>query len=163
MIDAYTTSSHYPYAQQADTTRLPTNSGLQHDFNYIRNSVKVAVDAYDGDVTFYIVDDPIAAAYDKAFPRLFTLGDEVPDELRAHFRYPEDLFRVQTNIWGHGTTSATPTSSTPSPTGGTSHRTPTWRSRLRTRPRPTAPPIQDGEWTPTSCRCGCPTSGPRSS
>lgn len=102
LIDAYTTSSHYPYAQQADTSRLPTDSGLQHDFNYIRNSVKVAVDAYDGDVTFYIVDDsdPIAAAYAKAFPRLFTPGDEVPDELRAHFRYPEELFRVQTNMWG---------------------------------------------------------------
>jgi hypothetical protein len=102
LIDAYTTSSYYPYAQQADRTRLSTGSGLQHDFNYIRNSVKVAVDAYDGDVTFYIVDDadPIAAAYAKAFPRLFTPGDEVPDELRAHFRYPEDLFRVQTNMWG---------------------------------------------------------------
>jgi len=102
LIDAYTTSSYYPYAQQADRSRLPTGSGLQHDFNYIRNSVKVAVDAYDGDVTFYIVDDadPIAAAYAKAFPRLFTDGDEVPDELRAHFRYPEELFRVQTNMWG---------------------------------------------------------------
>jgi len=102
LIDAYTTSSHYPYAQEADRSRLPSGSGLHHDFNYIRNSVKVAVDAYDGDVTFYIVDDadPIAAAYAKAFPRLFTRGDEVPDELRAHFRYPEDLFRVQTNMWG---------------------------------------------------------------
>lgn len=102
LIDAYTTSSYYPYAQQADRSRLPADSGLQHDFNYIRNSVKVAVDAYDGDVTFYIVDDddPIAAAYAKAFPRLFTQGDEVPDELRAHFRYPEELFRVQTNMWG---------------------------------------------------------------
>jgi len=102
LMDAYTTSSFYPYAQQADRSRLSTASGLQHDFNYIRNSVKVAVDAYDGDVTFYIVDDadPIAAAYAKAFPRLFTGAGEVPADLRNHFRYPEDLFRVQTSMWG---------------------------------------------------------------
>lgn len=102
LIDAYTTSVYYPYAQQADRSRLSPDSGLQHDFNYIRNSVKVAVDAYDGDATFYLVDDadPVAAAYAKALPGLFTDGDEVPDELRAHFRYPEDLFRVQTNMWG---------------------------------------------------------------
>ena len=102
LIDAYTTSSHYPYAQQADVSRLSAGSGLRHGFNYVRNSVKVAVDAYDGNATFYIVDDedPVAAAYAKAFPGLFTQGGQVPDELRAHFRYPEDLFRVQTNMWG---------------------------------------------------------------
>jgi len=102
LIDAYTTSDRYPYAQQADASRLPEGSGLGRDFNYIRNSVKVAIDAYDGDATFYVVDpkDPIAAAYAKAFPDLFTSGDQVPDDLRAHFRYPEDMFRVQTNMWG---------------------------------------------------------------
>lgn len=102
LIDAYTTSDRYPYAQQADAGRVSEGSGLAHDFNYIRNSVKVAIDAYNGDATFYVVDpkDPIAAAYAKAFPDLFTSGNEVPDDLRAHFRYPEDMFRVQTNMWG---------------------------------------------------------------
>ena len=102
VIDAYTTSSRYPYAQRADRAGLPEGSGLDHNFNYARNSVKAVVDAYDGDVTFYVVDptDPLAAAYVDAFPELFTDGDEAPDELREHFRYPEDLFIIQTNMWG---------------------------------------------------------------
>jgi uncharacterized protein len=101
LLDAYTTSMMFPYAQQADTNRLRAGSGLAHPFNYVRNSVKVAIDAYDGDATFYIVDpdDPIAAAYAKAFPKLFA-SQEPSAELRAHFRYPEDLFRIQTNMWG---------------------------------------------------------------
>ncbi|HEX2173237.1 MAG TPA: UPF0182 family protein [Dehalococcoidia bacterium] len=102
LIDAYTTSDRYPYAQRADTNRVSGDSDLHHQFNYVRNSVKVAIDAYDGTVTFYLVDpdDPVAAAYAKAFPKLFARDAEVPDGLRAHFRYPEDLFRVQTNMWG---------------------------------------------------------------
>ena len=102
LMDAYTTSNRYPYGQRADRDRLGQSSGLNHDFNYVRNSVKVAIDAYHGDLTFYVVDpdDPIAAAYAKAFPELFTGAGEVSDELRAHFRYPEDLFRIQTNMWG---------------------------------------------------------------
>ena len=102
LMDAYTTTNRYPYGQRADRDRLAQASGLNHDFNYVRNSVKVAIDAYHGDITFYRVDpdDPIAAAYAKAFPDLFTGDEEVSDELRAHFRYPEDLFRVQTNMWG---------------------------------------------------------------
>jgi hypothetical protein len=102
LMDAYTTSDHYPYGQRAERDRLGSTSGLDRDFNYVRNSVKVAIDAYHGDVTFYVVDpdDPIAAAYAKAFPKLFAQPDEISDELRAHFRYPEDLFRVQTNMWG---------------------------------------------------------------
>jgi uncharacterized membrane protein (UPF0182 family) len=103
VVDAYTTSASFPYAQRADTGVLPTGSGLQNrDFNYIRNSVKTVVDAYDGEVTFYVVDDadPLIAAYQRAFPDLFTDGSEVPDEVRAHFRYPEDMFRTQTNMWG---------------------------------------------------------------
>ncbi len=102
LMDAYTSTDRYPYAQRADTNRLSPASGLHHQFNYVRNSVKVAIDAYDGDVTFYVVDpdDPMAAAYAKAFPKLFSDRDQVPDGLRPHFRYPEDLFRVQTNMWG---------------------------------------------------------------
>lgn len=102
VVDAYTTSNSYPYAESADREQLPQGSGLDHNFNYVRNSVKAVVDAYDGTVTFYVVDDqdPIIRAYRGAFPELFTDGAEAPAELRAHFRYPEDLFRVQTNMWG---------------------------------------------------------------
>ncbi|MDQ3385568.1 MAG: UPF0182 family protein [Actinomycetota bacterium] len=102
VVDLYTTSSNYPYSQTAISGDLPGASGLRGDFNYVRNSVKAVVDAYDGTVTFYVVDedDPVVAAYREAFPDLFTDGDEVSEELRAHFRYPEDLFRVQTNMWG---------------------------------------------------------------
>jgi uncharacterized membrane protein (UPF0182 family) len=101
-MDAYTTSNRYPYAQRAERGRLDPDSSLNHEFNYVRNSVKVAIDAYDGDVTFYVVDakDPIARSYAKAFPKLFRAPDQIPTDLRQHFRYPEDLFRVQTNMWG---------------------------------------------------------------
>jgi hypothetical protein len=102
VIDAYTTTDRYPYAQRAETDAVTAGSGLDHRFNYVRNSVKAVVDAYDGDVKFYIVDqtDPIVKAWSKAFPKLFTPGDQAPAELKSHFRYPEDLFRVQTNEWG---------------------------------------------------------------
>ncbi len=103
IYDAYTTTSRYPYSQRADTSRLPTRSDLDGaGFNYVRNSVKVVIDAYNGKMTFYIVDpdDPIVKAYAEAFPGMFTDGDLVEPELRAHFRYPEDIFRVQTNMFG---------------------------------------------------------------
>ena len=102
VIDAFTTTSRYPYAQQANTDNLSASSGLNHTFNYVRNSVKAVVDAYDGTVTLYVVDatDPIVLAWSSAFPGLFTPADQIPDSLRAHFRYPEDLFRVQTNLYG---------------------------------------------------------------
>ncbi len=98
VVDAYTTTTRYPYAQNADRSQLGSNSGLDFDFNYIRNSVKVVVDAYDGSMTFYVVDDqdPIILAWQSAFPDLFVPMAEMPDELRAHVRYPEELFRVQT-------------------------------------------------------------------
>ncbi len=102
MIDMYTTTNDYPYAEQADTDQLTENSGLRHDFNYVRNSVKATVDAYDGTVTLYVMDkhDPIVAAYQKAFPKLFTDGSKMPASLKAHVRYPEDLFRIQTTAYG---------------------------------------------------------------
>jgi uncharacterized membrane protein (UPF0182 family) len=102
VIDAYTTSNHYPYAQSADTSRLPDASGLVTNFNYIRNSVKVTVDAFDGNLKFYLWDekDPVVRAYSKIFPKLFTDKDKMSDDLRAHLRYPEDLFRVQTTAFG---------------------------------------------------------------
>ncbi len=102
VLDAYTTTSRYPYSQSATTSDLPASADLRSNFNYVRNSVKAVVDAYDGEVTFYVVDDedPIVNAYRDAFPELFTDGSEVPEGLAEHFRYPEDLFRVQTNMWG---------------------------------------------------------------
>ena len=100
--DAYTATSRYPYSQRANVDRVPERSGLNSGFNYVRNSVKVVIDAYDGSMTFYVVDDkdPVVKAYQKAFPKLFTPGTEISAELRSHLRYPEDLFRVQTNMYG---------------------------------------------------------------
>jgi uncharacterized protein len=101
VIDAYTTTHRYPYGQKADTNEVSAASGLKKRFNYARNSVKTVVDAYDGTVTFYVVDneDPLIRAYQKAFPKIFS-KQAAPPDLAAHFRYPEDLFRVQTNMWG---------------------------------------------------------------
>jgi uncharacterized protein len=102
IIDGYTTTNRYPYAQRAERGQMPAGSGLDHEFNYARNSVKAVVDAYDGTVDFYVVDpdDPIVNAYRSAFPDLFSDLADVPDGLEEHFRYPEDLFRIQTNMWG---------------------------------------------------------------
>ena len=101
VLDAYTTSAMYPYAQAADNEQLDPRSGLNGDFNYVRNSVKAVVDAYNGTVEFYEMpgDDPIVEAYRDAFPELFSDFEDMPDGLQAHLRYPEDLFRVQTNMW----------------------------------------------------------------
>jgi len=102
VLDAYTISDRYPYAQQANVDQLTPGGGLNASFNYVRNSVKAAIDAFTGDVTFYVVDqnDPIINAWTKAFPDLLTPVAEAPEELTRHFRYPEDLFRVQTNVYG---------------------------------------------------------------
>ncbi len=98
VVDGYTTTSHYPYSEAADVSQLPGSSGLRKEFNYVRNSVKAVVDAYDGSVTLYRMDasDPIAAVWDKVFPNLLKSKDELPAVLRNHLRYPEDLLRVQT-------------------------------------------------------------------
>ena len=98
VIDAYTTSDRYPYAESGDRKQLNAGSGLDHPFNYVRNSIKVVVDAYNGTVDFYIIDpvDPIAKVWQSAFPGLFKTRDQMPQGLDAHLRYPEELFRVQT-------------------------------------------------------------------
>ncbi|MDJ0768672.1 MAG: UPF0182 family protein [Ilumatobacter sp.] len=100
VIDGYTTTSRYPYAQRIGSVQL-RNRGLSSSDNYIRNSVKATVDAYTGEVIFYVVDeeDPILRAWRSAFPDLFTAIDEMPDDVREHLRYPEDLFRVQTELY----------------------------------------------------------------
>jgi uncharacterized protein len=93
IIDAYTTASTYPYAQ--------TSSFDGNDINYIRNSVKVVINAYDGTTTFYVVDpkDPLIKAYSAAFPTEFEPISAMPDSLRAHIRVPIDLFNAQVNIY----------------------------------------------------------------
>src|SRR6185295_9564171 len=93
IIDAFTTSDRYPYARSLVL-------GNQR-FNYMRNSVKAVVDAYNGTVRFYVFDpaDPVVQTYRKVFPQLFTDADEMPDFLRAHVRYPELLFRAQASIY----------------------------------------------------------------
>jgi uncharacterized membrane protein (UPF0182 family) len=100
--DAYTTTDNYPYAQNADTSALPDGSGLNQNLNYVRNSVKVLVDAYTGKMTFYVMDpsDPIIQTYEKAFPGMFTPGSKMSAALRAHLRYPEDIFTLQTTMYG---------------------------------------------------------------
>ena len=100
IIDAYTMTDNFPYAQQANPRAVRTGD-LATSFNYVRNSIKVTVDAYDGTVTFYVIDenDPLAQSYKLQFGDLFADG-QPPLELRKHFRYPEDLFRVQTDMWG---------------------------------------------------------------
>ena len=101
VIDGYTTTDRYPYSQEAENGRLRSGGLAGQSFNYVRNSVKAVVDAYDGDVDFYVmpVDDPLIEAWQGAFPDLFTPFSEMPDELRDNLRYPQDLFRVQTNMW----------------------------------------------------------------
>ncbi|MGI8793110.1 MAG: UPF0182 family membrane protein [Acidimicrobiales bacterium] len=103
VLDAYTTTAQYPYAERAESRSVPRGDLRGAGCNYIRNSLKVVIDAYDGSSIFYVVDDkdPLVKAYAKAFPKLFTSGDEVPDELRKHFRYPEDLFRIQTTAFAN--------------------------------------------------------------
>lgn len=101
VIDAYTTTDKYPYSQRSENDRLDRGGLAGPRFNYVRNSVKAVVDAYDGDVSFYVmpVDDPIIEAWRSAFPSLFSDFSEMPDELKDHLRYPQDLFRVQTNMY----------------------------------------------------------------
>lgn len=95
LYDAYTWSSRFPYSEP-DWDSEPV-WGL----NYIRNSVKVTVDAYTGETAFYVVDpsDPLAQTYQAIFPDLFTPGEEMDAPLREHFRYPEQLFRIQADIY----------------------------------------------------------------
>ena len=90
MYDAYTTTARYPYS-------TPVARGL----NYIRNAVKLTVDAYDGTVTMYLADtrDPIAATYAQAFPGAFKPLSAMPPTLRAHIRYPEDIFAIQAAVF----------------------------------------------------------------
>ena len=98
ILDAYTTGSTYPYSQ---TTSFPQNSSNPTDINYVRNSVKVIIDAYEGTTDFYVIDpkDPIIKAYQATFPSLFKPIDAMPAGLRAHLRVPIDLFDTQVQVY----------------------------------------------------------------
>ncbi|WP_231503001.1 UPF0182 family protein [Blastococcus sp. URHD0036] len=108
ILDGYTTSDSYPYAEfmelrEAATDALTgqgTTALPEEQFNYIRNSVKATVDAYDGTVTLYAWDeeDPVLQTYMKAFPGVIHPRDDMSDELISHVRYPEDLFKLQRDI-----------------------------------------------------------------
>ena len=110
IIDGYTTSSGYPYSQTtalgtATTDALTTNSAAvtaqrNQNINYIRNSVKATVDAYDGTVVLYQWDekDPVLKTWMKAFPNTVTPKSKMSKELLEHIRYPEDMFRVQRDV-----------------------------------------------------------------
>ncbi len=108
IVDGYTTTNRFPYSQRADVGQLQSGADLRRPLNYVRNSVKAVVDAYDGTVELYVVrdpvtddpnGDPIIQAYQQAFPSLFRPFEDLPEELRDHVRYPKDLFTLQTNTW----------------------------------------------------------------
>jgi uncharacterized membrane protein (UPF0182 family) len=94
MLDAFTESSSYPYSRHHDVGA--------NNVNYIRNSVKVVIDAYNGTAHFYVFDsnDPLIATYRATFPTLFEDASQMPADLRAHVRYPETLIRVQGEVYG---------------------------------------------------------------
>lgn len=90
IVDAYTLTDRYPYSEPSG------------GFNYIRNSVKVVIDAYNGTVRYYVAfDEPMVRAYESIFPDLFSPLDSMPEELQSHLRYPVDLFSVQAGIYGN--------------------------------------------------------------
>lgn len=125
IVDGYTLSDMLPYSERVDLSefttdtrrefrtlidqagneqvreQIVTRAGLPGNANYIRNSVKAVVDAYDGSVELYVTDDedPILQAWQQVFPDSFTPMSEASDELLAHFRYPEDMFRVQAAVY----------------------------------------------------------------
>jgi len=104
IIDAYTTTSRYPYSTP-DPGAAGSAAGFGGDplagINYIRNSVKVVVDAYEGTVDFYLVDptDPVAASYAGIFPELFKPLPSMPAGIRAHLRYPVDMYEIQARVY----------------------------------------------------------------
>jgi len=94
IIDAFTTSDNYPYSSHYNLGNQPVN--------YMRNSVKAVIDAYDGTTTFYVFDssDPIIATYQRIFPGLFKDAAQMPADLRKHVRYPESLLKLQAEVYG---------------------------------------------------------------
>jgi len=102
VVDGYTTTANYAYSQNASSQQVAIGSTLPSGYNYVRNSVKVVIDAYSGKMTFYDADpkDPIIQAYSAAFPHMFVPLPQMSPELQAHLRYPEDIFSIQSAIYG---------------------------------------------------------------
>ncbi len=100
IIDAYTTSDRYPYSE-AVAHEQKTELISDKNINYVRSPAKVVVDAKDGTMQFYVVDEnePVLATYRKIFPNLFKAKDTIPPEIKAHFRYPQDLFKIQARMY----------------------------------------------------------------
>ena len=97
VLDAYTVSNEYPYSQYTTIE----HDGIKEKINYIRNSVKVIIDAYDGTMKFYVTDktDPIAMAYRNTYPTVFEdINSEIPQDISKHFIYPEYLYNVQAKL-----------------------------------------------------------------
>jgi uncharacterized membrane protein (UPF0182 family) len=102
VLDGYTTTSQYPYSQNDES--LNVNEGnIPYGTNYIRNSVKVVINAYTGSMKYYVNDpkDPIIQAWESAFPKMFLPMSKMPEAVRTHLRYPSDLFSVQAAMLGH--------------------------------------------------------------
>ncbi len=99
VLDAYTVSDNYPYAQNFYTQSSEPDLRVLNGINYIRNSVKITVDAYDGTVKYYVIDkeDPIIQAYQKVYPDVFS-KEPLPEDIASHTRYPETLFKIQTEV-----------------------------------------------------------------
>ena len=98
VLDAYTVSDKYPYSTYTEVTY----DGTKKDINYIRNSVKVLINAYDGEMTFYITDrtDPIIMAYLKLYPTIFSdyTGKEIPEDIKSQLKYPQYLYKIQSEM-----------------------------------------------------------------
>lgn len=110
MVDCYTTTAYFPYSQSAATGILPSSSGLQGQYNYVRDAVKAVVNAYTGKVSLYAVDssDPILVAWEHAYPGLIkplsAMGELTPGAhgaLLGHLRYPQDLLALTAEMYGH--------------------------------------------------------------
>ena len=109
IVDAYTTSDRYPYSEPLNRSNeigtlldnLTIRAFARGGANYLRDAVKVTVDAYDGTVNFYVVDeaDPLLSTYRKIFPNLFKAASEAPEQLQAQLRYPHDLFTIQAQMY----------------------------------------------------------------
>ena len=102
ILNGYTTTNQYPYSQSASSATVPQGSGLPSNYNYVRNSVAVVVNAFSGSMNFYNIDkkDPILRAYEGAFPGMFKPLSSMSSALRAHLRYPQDVFAVQAAMYG---------------------------------------------------------------
>lgn len=147
ILDGYTTTDEYPYSQNAGSQYVPNNNGLPSSYNYVRNSVKIVVNAYTGQVWLFQAPpiqgetpaenaDPILQAWSAAFPGLIQPYSSMPAALQAHMRYPEDLFSIQSAIYGRyhqtnelafynngGGWNISPTEGAGSPTSGVSTST----------------------------------------